>query len=190
MWIGKVAIAALVVMASFGLATWVVGVLVMPPVTHDPTVRWAVAPSAGVAAAALAALWAYDYAKRKEESMQAETRNGPESGSESAASTITQNIAARAPDSSARGAMFGDIVDSPTAPAVVAPTAGPTITSQLNQHITASAQGAVAEGVMFGNIIKHSRAGEPDRVAPAQDASAAPESPGTPVPRAGDETGS
>ena len=77
MWIGKVAIAALVVMASFGLATWVVGVLVMPPVTHDPTVRWAVAPSAGVAAAALAALWAYDYAKRKEESMQAETRSGP-----------------------------------------------------------------------------------------------------------------
>lgn len=171
--IGKAAIAVLAVMASFGLATWAVGVLVMPPITHDPIVRWAVAPSAGVAAAALTALWAYDYAKRREESAHTDTENRPGGGFGSAPSTFTQNIDARAPGSTARGAVFGDIADGPPAPRAAAPIVGPATPSRVNQNVTASAQGAVAEGVLFGNIIKQSPGAKPARPE-SQDTSAAP----------------
>lgn len=53
-------VAVLVTIAAFAAATWICGAFVLT--MHDSAVRWGIAGGAGVAVAALAALWGHSYA--------------------------------------------------------------------------------------------------------------------------------
>lgn len=58
--VSRWSVAVLVTIAAFAVATWICGTLVLT--LHDPAIRWGIAGAAGVAVAALAALWGHSYA--------------------------------------------------------------------------------------------------------------------------------
>jgi hypothetical protein len=64
------AVAVLVTIAAFAVATWVCGAFVLP--MRDGAVRWGIASGLGVAVAALAALWGHSYATAEFEQPAAE----------------------------------------------------------------------------------------------------------------------
>lgn len=64
-------IAALAVVAVFGVVTWVSGAFILPLWLSSGADRWVVAAAAGVALAALAALGAYGWASRTGDDKQA-----------------------------------------------------------------------------------------------------------------------
>jgi 2-hydroxychromene-2-carboxylate isomerase len=49
-------------MAAFAIPAWVGAAFVLPLFIHDGAVRWAIATAAGLALAALAALWGHSFA--------------------------------------------------------------------------------------------------------------------------------
>jgi len=70
------AVAVLVTIAAFAVATWICGAFVLT--VHDGGVRWGIAGGLGVAVAALAALWGHSYATGSQEKPASpETRAGP-----------------------------------------------------------------------------------------------------------------
>lgn len=64
------AVAVVVTIAAFAMATWVCGTFVLP--MRDGGVRWGIAGGLGVAVAALAALWGHSYATAEHEQAEAE----------------------------------------------------------------------------------------------------------------------
>jgi 4-amino-4-deoxy-L-arabinose transferase-like glycosyltransferase len=64
------AVAVLVTIAAFAVATWVCGAFALP--VRDGGVRWGIAGGLGVAVAALAALWGHSYATAEDQQPAAE----------------------------------------------------------------------------------------------------------------------
>ena len=62
--IGKWLVASLVSVATFAVAVWISGAIVLVPLLASPTDRWAVASGIGVSLAAFAALWGQWWATR------------------------------------------------------------------------------------------------------------------------------
>lgn len=58
-------LALLITAASFGIAVWVAGAFVLPPLMRSAADRWVVAAGLGVAVAAFAALWGQWWATRE-----------------------------------------------------------------------------------------------------------------------------
>jgi hypothetical protein len=124
--IGRWSVAWSVTVLAFAAGTWACGVVVMPLMTRDPVIRWAVAPALGVAVAALAALWGQSFAAGE----------NPENGPGPTLDTASQ-VPTSGPGTA--GETFGG---APPVPAI-------------EQNITASGAGAVAQGAMFGNVINY-----------------------------------
>jgi len=72
------AVAVLVTIAAFAVATWICGAFVLP--MHDDGVRWGIAGGLGVAVAALAALWGHSYATAEDEQPAAEESTAAPAG--------------------------------------------------------------------------------------------------------------
>jgi hypothetical protein len=60
-------LAGLVTVAAFAATTWICGALILPIMTPDPDIRWSIAGGAGLAVAALAALWGQGFATAPQE---------------------------------------------------------------------------------------------------------------------------
>ncbi len=77
-------LAGLVTVAAFATVTWLCGGLILPVFTLDPDLRWSIAGGAGVAVAALAALWGQGFATRSRDDVgddrPAPATEVPESG--------------------------------------------------------------------------------------------------------------
>jgi hypothetical protein len=68
----KWCIAGLVTITAFAVVTWICGSLALSPLSLDSGARWGIAASAGVAVAALAALWGHGFATRVQEGAEHE----------------------------------------------------------------------------------------------------------------------
>jgi uncharacterized membrane protein len=69
---GRWTIAGIVTTIAFAAPVWVCGAFLLPPVIKDGVARWAIATAAGLALAALAALWGHGYASAEsDEKMKA-----------------------------------------------------------------------------------------------------------------------
>jgi hypothetical protein len=60
-------LAGLVTVGAFSAATWICGALILPALTDNLDIRWSIAGGAGVATAALAALWGHVFAIQPQE---------------------------------------------------------------------------------------------------------------------------
>jgi hypothetical protein len=65
-------IAGLVTITAFAAVTWICGALALSVLSLDSGARWGIAASAGVAVAALAALWGHGFATGAEEGVERE----------------------------------------------------------------------------------------------------------------------
>lgn len=65
--ISKWWLAGLATLAAFSATTWICGALVLAAFRIDSPTRWGIAGGAGVAVAALAALWGASFASRSED---------------------------------------------------------------------------------------------------------------------------
>lgn len=73
---GRWTVAAAVTLTSFAAVTWICGALLLAPWLKDPASRWGLAGAAGVALAALAALWGKGFATRTGEATGPGTPDG------------------------------------------------------------------------------------------------------------------
>lgn len=98
-------VAVLVTAAAFGVAAWISGAFLLPPVMKSGADRWVLAAGLGVAVAALAALWGHSWARR-----ESVTSSGP--GRQPAASASASIPAAQGERSVTAGGDITGIVST------------------------------------------------------------------------------
>lgn len=111
--------AGLVTVATFAVATWGSGALILPVIMKDAAIRWGVAGALGVAVAALAALWGHSFATAGKPS---ETASG---GDPDAAPGITATGSGDTRSEIRGGTFHGPVVQGRDVSGPVAPGAAP-----------------------------------------------------------------